>query len=384
MFLILLSFLACGCHRGRFTLTGTITGSSPNDYLCLKEVIPGILKPVDSVIPDIDGNFSLRGETHWPAYYLLSFDNENFMTLLVSPGEKIIFNAEAKSLAKPVTVSGSEGTKIITDFMAEHESVLKELEYLNKIYEDSINSHRLPFIMDSLDRKAATIVSDFQKWALSYLDSNINSMASIYLLNQHIVPELPLFDPARDPGIFIKADSSLYSQYPESDVVLDLHTFVANLRNSASVGNKKEYKISIGDTVPEIALPNPAGDTISLSSTRGKVVLVDFWAAWCPPCREENPNLVKLYDMYHSSGFIIYQVSLDISMEEWTEAIKNDRLGRWLHVSDLKYRDSEVVKAFGLTGIPYNLLIDRDGKVIEANLRGAMLQEKLEDIFTQH
>ncbi|MBE0667490.1 MAG: hypothetical protein IH593_07415, partial [Bacteroidales bacterium] len=93
--------------------------------------------------------------------------------------------------------------------------------------------------------------------------------------------------------------------------------------------------------------------------------------------------LVKMYDMYHYRGFDIFQVSLDMNREDWTKAIENDRLGRWKHVSDLKYRDSEVIKIFGLTGIPYNFLIDREGKVIASNLRGAQLQDKLGEIFKQ-
>lgn len=90
-----------------------------------------------------------------------------------------------------------------------------------------------------------------------------------------------------------------------------------------------------------------------------------------------------MYDMYHYLGFDIFQVSLDMTAEDWTEAIKNDRLGRWKHVSDLKYRDSEVIKTFGITGIPFNFLIDREGKVIASNLRGVQLQKKLGEIFTQ-
>jgi peroxiredoxin len=176
-------------------------------------------------------------------------------------------------------------------------------------------------------------------------------------------------------------DSTLYSLYPGSDIVIDLHTFVAELRNSVTVGKEAGESPVLGEALPDITLPDPEGDTLRLSSLKGRVVLVDFWAAWCPPCREENPNLVKLYDMYHWKGFDIFQVSLDLRKEEWVEAIGKDRLGRWEHVSDLRYRDSEVVRQFGLSEIPASFLLDREGRVIAVNLRGEDLRKKLDEVL---
>jgi peroxiredoxin len=137
----------------------------------------------------------------------------------------------------------------------------------------------------------------------------------------------------------------------------------------------------IGDEAPEISLPSPRGDTVSLHSTRGKIVLLDFWAAWCPPCRKENPNLVAAYDKYMKKGFEIYQVSLDKSKDDWIKGIEADNLGRWIHVSDIKYWNSVVVPLYGIESIPYNLLLDRNGMIIARNLRGAELFSKLEEIF---
>jgi thiol-disulfide isomerase/thioredoxin len=135
------------------------------------------------------------------------------------------------------------------------------------------------------------------------------------------------------------------------------------------------------ETPPEITLPDPTGTEVSLSSTRGSVVLLDFWAGWCPPCRAENPNLVKAYDKFHDKGFEIFQVSLDQDRDVWLDAIEDDKLGRWYHVSDLLYWKSEVVSLYGIESIPTNYLLDRDGKVIASNLRGEALNEKLEEIF---
>ncbi|MCA1742205.1 MAG: AhpC/TSA family protein [Bacteroidales bacterium] len=375
--------LLTGCNDNGFSVRGTIEGAGPGEYLLLREVKPGLLVPVDSMMPDDDGKFSFRSATEWPAFYMLSMESDDFLTLLITPGDKIEVKANRNALATPEAVTGSEGTSVILGFREKHQEVINELQRLTDVYDDSLMSPQLPLLMDSLDRRAADIVDDFREIALRLLDDNDSSMVSVYLLNQHVVPGLQLFDPAKEPGIFFRVDSVLYALWPESELVLDLHTFVAGLRNSVSVntGIPSGTRPAVGSLLPDIALPGPDGDTLALSSMRGKVVLVDFWAAWCPPCREENPNLVKMYDMYHWLGFDIYQVSLDLRKEEWTEAIRKDRLGRWKHVSDLKYRDSEVVKRFGLTEIPASFLIDREGRVLAVNLRGDDLRKKLDELL---
>lgn len=382
LFLALILLGITGCRKNSFSVSGRIEGTRENEYLLLREVKPGMLEPVDSVVPGNDGRFSFRSETEWPAFYMLSLDDADFLTLLISPGEKIAVQAERNSLSNPVSVKGSEGTSLILEFRKDHDGVIAELKHLTDTYNDSIDSPRLPLLMDSLDRRAADIVAAFRERALALVTKNKSSMVPLYLLNQQVVPGLQLFDAAKNPEVFYSVDSALYTLYPESDLVLDLHTFVAGLRNSVAVGKKEGESPVIGDLLPDIALPGPAGDTLRLSSLRGQVVLVDFWAAWCPPCREENPNLVKLYDMYHWKGFNIFQVSLDLRKEEWLEAIRNDRIGRWKHVSDLRYRDSEVVKQFGLSEIPASFLIDREGRVIATNLRGDDLAKKLDEVLS--
>jgi len=143
--------------------------------------------------------------------------------------------------------------------------------------------------------------------------------------------------------------------------------------------------LHIGQEAPDLILESPDGEMIALSSLRGKLVLIDFWAAWCPPCRRENPNLVKLYRQYmdkefvNGSGFAIYSVSLDKKREDWTAAIEMDSLEWKSHVSDLKGRESAAVAEYEVRSIPFNTLIDGDGIILSVGQRGSLLEEKLKE-----
>ncbi len=135
-----------------------------------------------------------------------------------------------------------------------------------------------------------------------------------------------------------------------------------------------------GAMAPEINLPTPEGKNLKLSDLRGKVVLIDFWASWCGPCRRENPNVVRVYEKYKDKGFEILSVSLDKDRSRWLQAIEQDGL-EWLHVSDLKFWQSEAAQTYGVGSIPYTVLVDREGKIIASRLRGAALENKLAEIF---
>lgn len=148
-----------------------------------------------------------------------------------------------------------------------------------------------------------------------------------------------------------------------------------------------EIGIKIGQRAPELVYDSPSGEKISLSSLRGKMVLIDFWAAWCPPCRAENPNLVKTYRRFkdkefkNGSGFTVYGVSLDRNKEDWVAAIEKDGLEWESHVSDLKYWESVAAAQYGVMGIPANFLIDGDGIIVAKGLKGQDLDDKLKELL---
>ncbi len=135
-------------------------------------------------------------------------------------------------------------------------------------------------------------------------------------------------------------------------------------------------RYQVGGTPPDFSLPTPSGETFALSQLKGKVVLIDFWASWCGPCRKENPNVVKLYKKYHDKGFDVLAVSLDRKKDKWKAAIKKDGLP-WHHISDLKGWQNKVANDFGVHSIPHTVLLGKDGKIVARGLRGAALERKL-------
>ncbi|MCS6905102.1 MAG: TlpA disulfide reductase family protein [Bacteroidia bacterium] len=140
-------------------------------------------------------------------------------------------------------------------------------------------------------------------------------------------------------------------------------------------------RLRIGQPAPEIALSSPDGKTIKLSQLRGKVVLLDFWASWCGPCRRENPHVVKTYKHYNPKGFEVFSVSLDNNAENWKRAIKEDNLMWPYHVSDLRGWQSSAAQLYGVTSIPFTILLDKEGRIIAKNLRGQQLEQRLRKIF---
>ena len=185
------------------------------------------------------------------------------------------------------------------------------------------------------------------------------SPSAAYFLYRYFTYQLPLDDLK---AVRAKLDPALDS----CPYVRELDEIVRKLEN-----------VQLGKVAPDFTLPDTAGVSVSLSDFRGKFVLIDFWASWCPPCRRENPNVVAAFEKYRDKNFTVLGVSLDRDKKRWLKAIADDKL-TWTHVSDLKYWDSEVPALYGVRGIPSNVLIDPDGVIIGRNLREQELHDALE------
>jgi thiol-disulfide isomerase/thioredoxin len=175
--------------------------------------------------------------------------------------------------------------------------------------------------------------------------------------------------PEPDLTFLQSLDETLFAEFSNSKYAIQLHDKVESMK-----------KTSGGAMAPDIMLNDPFGKTVSLSQLKGKVVLVDFWASWCGPCREENPKNVLLYQKYKNSGLEIFGVSLDENRDSWINAINKDKL-LWIHGSDLQKWNSPIVTLYNIDAIPYTILVDKEGKIIARKLRGKDLEDKLKDIF---
>jgi thiol-disulfide isomerase/thioredoxin len=384
LLLTLIVIAAVGCKNSSHMISGKITGAPADAYVYLDELKADAIETVDSVLISSEGEFRFSRKSESPVFYMMKVTNTSFLTILIDPGEHLKIEADYDSLNVPSKLSGATGTELMMQYNKELRAAITALQELQDTYMQNLDNPDLENIITELDERAFAIIDQMEEYTRRYIDDNPTSLASLLALYQQLTPGAPILHPADNFEYFLKVDSILYSLYPDSEPVKYFHDQVSEMKLAMAGAEASANTSSAGEFAPEIALPSVDGDTIKLSSTRGKVVLLDFWAAWCPPCRKESPFLNKAYDMFHSKGFEIFQVSLDRSREEWIKGIEEDKLGRWIHVSDVMYWNSVVVPLYSIEAIPFNLLLDKEGRIIETNLRGEQLISTLENVMNQN
>lgn len=363
---------ACSSDRPNFTVKGKFS-EPPSGTIYLYELTVKDMILLDSAQVSSDGEFKLRSYARNPMFASLQLKGHNRITIIIFPKDKINLEVQGSSLTGDVFVNGSEETRRALELNRNYRDMLQKIRVEIDAYRNQVGEQNIEAIKEQQDTKIRQIIKDFRKYARNFVTSNPESFASLMALFQQFDPYTPVFDPFTDLPYFLKVDSALMVKYPGAEAVKDLNLRVNELRNQG--GNLRQ-----GQSAPEIALPNPDGDTILLSSLRGKYVLLDFWASWCNPCRMENPALVQAYKKFNSKGFEIFQVSLDKTREAWVAAIRTDSL-KWVHVSDLKFWASPVANIYNIKSIPSNFLLDRDGRIIARDLRGADLERTLQEII---
>jgi len=382
--LILIFFIsACNSKKAddkSFVIHGKLTDSK-QDSIFLNELSSKDMIPVDSTVINADGEFYFKVQPKETGFYQLGLSNNNFITLLIEKGENVEIEGNATLLKSTYLVKGSKGSELIRDLSIRIQEAFTQVDSLGKIYEKSKGEPDILKVKESLDSAYLKIFDTHKNYLKSFIDENTSSLASVIAIYQRFGRE-SIFNTQTKEDIvyFEKLDKALMLAYPENQHTKDLHEKIAEYRKIEEERKLAENKLAVGLQAPDFTLETPEGKSVSLSSLKGKVVLIDFWASWCSPCRQLNPEMVKLYKKFKDKNFTILGVSLDRDKASWEKAIKIDKL-TWTHVSDLKYWDSPVAKLYNVQSIPYSVLINKEGKIVAKGLEVDSLRLKMEEII---
>jgi thiol-disulfide isomerase/thioredoxin len=376
---LIIFFLLFSCTKTpQFEIHG-IVSDTKQGMIYLDEQEVEKIRPIDSVKIKKNGSFHFIGEIDYPKFYNLHLGNTKIIPLLISPGEKVSIEIRSESFNQDYSIEGSEGSQNIKFLNDTLSDTRKKLDSIENIFKDpSLSQER----QNELQKEYTKIVENQREFTLRFILGHLTSMSSIYALYQKFDNETFVLYKNRDIQILKITGASLDTIYPESPHVKSLVANAASLENQIYSSGLRKLIQFAESGFPEIALPNPNGDTIRLSSLKGKVVLLIFWASWDKNSTSLNPYLVKLYKRFNSRGFEIYQVSLDYNRESWLNAIEYDELS-WINVSDLSYPESLTAGVYNIQALPANYLINKAGEIVAKNISINDLNTSIPDLISQ-
>jgi peroxiredoxin len=343
-----------------------------NGWVFLEQIVYGKSQLpiiVDSQkLSSASGNLTFQGKSQTQGIFELVFGDNVLAIPLINDASDIQVDADLSKTKDFYTVTNSPVSKQLQDLLANVGDKNNDIQ--NTFFQlDSLKKFNAPdSVLVAANNKKNAAVDQLNDYLKQFIQTTPNATLGVLALGwasrsfQPDQMEISLKD--------------LKTRFPGN-------AFLAEMEKNSQQQPQQQSSGSdswIGKTVPELVMADPNGKDISISSFKGKYVLIDFWASWCGPCRMENPNVVKAYNEFKGKNFTILGVSLDKDKDSWKKAIAQDHLN-WAQMSDLKYWNSHAVETFGFQGIPFNVLVDPTGKVIAESLRGEDLEAKLKQVL---
>lgn len=373
---LMVVLVACNSTGKQGTISGKIDGAEGKTVF-LQRFVNNQAVLSDSATVGNDGRFTITpGSGLELNFYRLYLDNDRSFVFVTDSTQAIVLETTYDDFDGQKKASGSPHTEQLFGYYATVRPLVeKELE-LREITRSATASseEKSQALSQSVELKR-----EKREKSLAFVDQNSNSPAVLAALEElNISQDIAAYKKVRDglKGVF---DHTTYYKMVNEQIV----QFERQAQAKANPMNpaQKNASYTEGMVAPEITMADPTGKSRSLSSLKGKVVLIDFWASWCGPCRRENPTVVNAYNRYKDKGFEIFSVSLDSDGGKWQQAIAQDGLIWDNHVSDLKGWQNGAAQAYGVSSIPHTILLGKDGKIVGTHLRGPALEAKLAELL---
>ncbi len=378
--ILYLLVLSIGCSSNKTEISGLIEGGD-GETITLERLDVNRTFLIDSLTTKKDGSFSIKTKLEEPELYILKNELGEIVNLLLAPGEKVFISTRSESFGRGYQVTGSEESENIRLLVNHLNRTRSDIDSLLNVA-DSIDSPESPQ-MNLLRTAYSQIIIKQKRYTIKYLVENMTSLSSVYALYQKYDEETMILGSESDFQYFKTVADSLEMVHPNSSLTKSLRSDIENREAQYNQAIKVNTLLSLADEVTgmvDLTIPDRDGEELSLSSLKGKVIMVAFWASGNQASVQALLQLQPIYNTYHNRGFEVYAISLDNNKISWMSAVDFNEF-EWINVSELSYPNSKTDLLYNVSVLPTTFLINREGDIVAKNLFGRTLETWLDNLI---